>query len=199
MTAANVQRPPELRGPRHADLDRRLRHVPHDGTGPPGIFGAFPGSVNELETGTLGHRHTCNCRTIFKGDARYAYLQGTSMAAPKVAAVAALVRHLNPDLTATEIIRDPQADRPPPGRRRLDAGPGLGDPRRAAPRSPPRGRSTAGRRSRRSARARPAHAPHRSRCAGAAATTARPGVVASGVARFEIWRSVDGAPAAPAR
>jgi serine protease len=39
------------------------------------------------------------------GDRRYAYLQGTSMAAPQVTAAAALVRALNPDLSAPEVIR----------------------------------------------------------------------------------------------
>ena len=71
--------------------------------GPPGIFGAFTSALNALDTGTLGR--PCRCRTTFQADARYAYLQGTSMAAPMVTAAAALVRHLNPDMPATEIVR----------------------------------------------------------------------------------------------
>ena len=51
------------------------------------------------------------------------------MATPMVAATGALVRHLNPDLTAAEIVRliKETARRPA---RRLDRRPGLGDPRR---------------------------------------------------------------------
>ena len=47
----------------------------------------------------------CNCRATFDGDSRYAYLQGTSMATPIVTATAALMRHLNPDLTAATVIK----------------------------------------------------------------------------------------------
>jgi serine protease len=68
--------------------------------GPPGIFGAFTSAPNALDTGALGDRRPCECRTTFNADPRYAYLQGTSMAAPMVAAAAALVRHLNPDMPA---------------------------------------------------------------------------------------------------
>ncbi|MCW3039578.1 MAG: family serine peptidase, partial [Solirubrobacterales bacterium] len=39
------------------------------------------------------------------GDNRYAYIQCTSMAAPMVAAVAAVVRDLNPDLSAQDVVR----------------------------------------------------------------------------------------------
>ncbi len=77
----------------------------NDNNGPPGIFGAFTSALNALDTGTLGQGRPCQCRTTFQADARYAYLQGTSMAAPMVAAAAALVRHLNPDMPATEIVR----------------------------------------------------------------------------------------------
>jgi serine protease len=72
--------------------------------GPRGIFAAFPGGTVDLERPTytsLG----CNCRASFGGDNRYAYIQGTSMAAPMVAGVAAVVRHLNPDLSAPALIR----------------------------------------------------------------------------------------------
>ena len=46
----------------------------------------------------------CGCRTTFLGDSRYAYLQGTSLAAPIVSGVAAMARHLNPDASAADII-----------------------------------------------------------------------------------------------
>ena len=78
-----------------------------EGAGPRGIFSGFPGNATELESaGSLlfpGDR--CNCRTSLNGDSRYAYLQGTSMAAPIVAGVAALARHLNPDASVAAILR----------------------------------------------------------------------------------------------
>jgi len=75
--------------------------------GPVGLIGAFPGNTTELETGAslLLPQPACECRTQIGGDNRYAYLEGTSMAAPIVAAIAALARTLNPDLKAAEIIR----------------------------------------------------------------------------------------------
>ena len=74
--------------------------------GPRGLFGAFPGNVTDLELPSLDPPSAgCGCRTTFNGDPRYAYVQGTSMAAPQVAAVAALVRNANPDLAAGDIIK----------------------------------------------------------------------------------------------
>ena len=75
------------------------------GSGDPGgIFGDFPSPTVELER-TDSSGSACECRTTFQGDNRYAFLEGTSMATPQVAAVAALVRNLNPDLNADYIIR----------------------------------------------------------------------------------------------
>jgi subtilisin family serine protease len=68
---------------------------------PPGIFGAFPSNTTDLEGGSS----PCSCRTTFLGDNRYAYVQGTSMAAPQVAATAAMMRVLNPDASSADIIR----------------------------------------------------------------------------------------------
>jgi subtilisin family serine protease len=75
--------------------------------GPAGLIGAFPGNPAKLESGgsLLFPQTPCGCRTQIGGDARYAYLQGTSMAAPIVAGVASLARALNPDVHAAEIIR----------------------------------------------------------------------------------------------
>jgi serine protease len=75
--------------------------------GPPGLLGAFPGNATELESGGGGllPQPGCACRTTFQGDNRYAYLQGTSMAAPMVTATAALVKHFNPDLRAADVVR----------------------------------------------------------------------------------------------
>jgi subtilisin family serine protease len=72
--------------------------------GPRGLLGAFPANTTDLEIPSLA-RPGCNCRTSLNGDNRYAYLQGTSMAAPQVTAVAAQMRHLNPDLPAAKVIR----------------------------------------------------------------------------------------------
>ncbi|HEX6388843.1 MAG TPA: S8 family serine peptidase, partial [Solirubrobacteraceae bacterium] len=67
--------------------------------GPRGLLGAFPGNATEIERSGFGLT-PCNCRTSLQGDTRYAHLQGTSMAAPQVTAVAAMLRQLNPDLAA---------------------------------------------------------------------------------------------------
>ncbi len=47
----------------------------------------------------------CECRTSINGDSRYARLEGTSMAAPQVTALAAMLAALNPSLSARERIR----------------------------------------------------------------------------------------------
>ncbi|MBA2348423.1 MAG: S8 family serine peptidase [Solirubrobacterales bacterium] len=71
--------------------------------GPRGLLGAFPAADVALERAVGGAR-PCNCRTVVGGDRRFAYVQGTSMAAPMVTGVAAMVRRLNPDLSADEVI-----------------------------------------------------------------------------------------------
>jgi len=75
--------------------------------GPPGIFSTFPSGLTSIEQGSLipPVAPCTNCRTSFGNDNRYAYLTGTSMAAPQVAAAAALLRRLNPDLRSSEVIR----------------------------------------------------------------------------------------------
>jgi subtilisin family serine protease len=75
-------------------------------TGDNGILGAFPSQTTQLERGSeLPKVRPCRCRTPYQGDARYATLPGTSMSAPQVAAVAALMRHLNPDLPPADVVR----------------------------------------------------------------------------------------------
>ncbi len=68
---------------------------------PPGIFGAFPANFTQLE----GLPEPCACRANFEGSDRYAYLEGTSMAAPQVAAVGAMMRVLNPYASLADILR----------------------------------------------------------------------------------------------
>jgi serine protease len=74
--------------------------------GPPGLLSTFPGNTTAIERGTLEpFAPPCGCRVSLGGDDRYAYLEGTSMAAPQVAAVGALIRQLNPGLSAAQIIQ----------------------------------------------------------------------------------------------
>ena len=77
----------------------------YDGTapfaGPLGLLSTFPSQV----TGEVPPFVVCSCRGEFNGDERYAYLEGTSMAAPQVTAAAAMIGELNPSLTATEKMR----------------------------------------------------------------------------------------------
>jgi serine protease len=74
-------------------------------TGPPGLISTFPGNHDtdrDLDCQVPGF--ICVRRNL-GGDDRYAYLQGTSMAAPQVAAVAAMVAKLNPFLGLSEKMR----------------------------------------------------------------------------------------------
>jgi serine protease len=160
--------------------------------GPPGIFGAFTAGPNELESGSVGlpPRPPCQCRTTFAGDARYAYVQGTSMPTPMVAATGALIRRLNPDLTAGAIVRlVKETARRPAGVWTGDVGWGILDAGAALKRA-----TTIDR-----------HAPT-SRVERLTARTSRAtvtvhwsggdrapkGVRASGVSRYELWRATDG-------
>ena len=74
-----------------------------EAAGPPGLISTYPGNSTPREAG--GPLFGCDCRRDFFGDPRYAYLQGTSMAAPQVTALAALVGNLNPFLSAQQKIR----------------------------------------------------------------------------------------------
>ena len=100
----------------------------YDGTpplaGPPGLLSTFPESTQ----GEVPPFVVCSCRTSFNGDERYAYLEGTSMAAPQVTATAAHGRRAQPVPDGRGEDPADQGDGSP--LRRLDRPRGLGDPRR---------------------------------------------------------------------
>jgi subtilisin family serine protease len=162
-------------------------------SGPPGLFAAFPGNPTELESGSgvLFPKPGCGCRSFFQGDSRWAYLQGTSMAAPMVAATAALARNLNPDLSARDVIRllKETASRPPGTGWTADLGWGIVNPpeamrvARTIDRRPPS--STL-------------RGPRRVRTARtitlrwSGTDTAPAGLESSGIDRYAIYRRTDG-------
>jgi subtilisin family serine protease len=162
-----------------------------DGSGPRGIFGAFPGNLTSLETGSLATGDPpCSCRAVSNGDTRYAYVGGTSMAAPQVTAAAAMVRHLNPDLSATEVIElmKRTARRPAGsgwnaelGWGILDAGAAIAAAQQEDRRAP-------------TSRLKTTHKLSAGRITLrlSGSDTSPAGVVASGIARFEVWRSLNG-------
>jgi serine protease len=77
--------------------------------GPNGIFAAFPVNgptqLEMIDFSSVPPRPPCGCRASMGGSNAYAYLQGTSMASPQVAAVAAVIRTLNPDLSPADVVR----------------------------------------------------------------------------------------------
>ena len=163
------------------------------GQGPRGLLGAFPSNETSFERGELGPPPTppCRCRTTYRGDSRYAYLQGTSMATGIVAGVAALVRDLNPDLRARRGRPAAEGDRAPPGGDRVDAPTSAGASSTPAPPWPARPSSTAA--PPRSLLRAPMRTRRRTLTLRWRASDRSPaGVVASGIDRFEVWRSVDG-------
>jgi serine protease len=162
-----------------------------DGTGPRGIFGAFPGNTTSLDTGSLATGDPpCACRAIFNGDTRYAYVGGTSMAAPQVTAAAALIRHLNPDLSAAEVIEliKRTARRPGGGGWNAELGWGILDAGAAISAARLEDRHAPASRLKTSHRLRKGKITLRL----SGSDPAPAGVVASGIARFEVWRSVNG-------
>ena len=166
-----------------------------DGAGPTGIFGAFPSNATQLEggQGLLFPTPGCQCRATFAGDSRYAYLEGTSMAAPIVAGIAALVRRVNPDTTAKDVIRvlKQSASRPAGSGWNPDLGWGIVDAAaaveavRAIDRRPPVSKLT-GRKRIRAARA------FTLRWSGDDPAPA--GLHSSGVAVYEVYRSANRRP-----
>lgn len=154
--------------------------------GPAGIFGAFPGPPDGIPSQGL----SCLCQRAFDGDVRYAYLQGTSMATPIVAAVGALVRRMNPDLGIADVLRVLKSSaRRPSGQWTGDLGWGILDAAAALRAAAAMDRRAPASRLRASARR------TRSRFVLLRWTgsdeTGPPGVRVSGIARYEVWRSID--------
>lgn len=155
--------------------------------GPPGVLGAFPANTTDIEN----EFPSCNCRTTFQGDTRYAYLQGTSMASPMVAAVAALVHHVNPGLRAADVIRiiEQTATRPAGTGWTKDLGWGILNAGAAVAagkgldRTRPVSKLTAPKRVR-------GRRAFRLRWTGTDPAPA--GLTASGIARYDVWRAVNG-------
>jgi serine protease len=161
--------------------------------GAAGLLAAFPAQTTALERGDAGLKiKPCRCRSVFGGDQRYATLPGTSMSAPQVAAVAALMRHVNPDLPTADVVRilKQTAHRGSDGAWSPELGWGILDAGAALA----------------AARSVDAHAPmsrlRRPSIRGRSillrwngSDDAVGGVVASGIERFEVWRSAGGRPA----
>ncbi len=73
--------------------------------GPIGLLSTYPGNATDREAGIPLVSQPCGCRASIDGDSRYARLEGTSMAAPQVTALAAMLAQLNPSLSARERMR----------------------------------------------------------------------------------------------
>lgn len=162
--------------------------------GPIGIFGAFPANTTDLERSTVVPPSSgCGCRTSFQGDSRYAYIQGTSMASPMVAGVAALVRSYNPDLHAADVIRllKETARRLPGQGWNAETGWGILDGGAAM--------KQAGLMDRRAPASRVTTTPKRARRTSITlrwkgSDTAAPKLTPRGIARFDLYRSTNGGP-----
>ncbi|MDX6671038.1 MAG: serine protease [Solirubrobacteraceae bacterium] len=160
--------------------------------GPPGLLAAAPpGNARRLDgdfTKVPPDPFPCGCRTSSEG-ATFAYLQGTSMSAPQVTAVAALMRRLNPDASARDVIRAlKQSARRPAGTWTNELGWGILDAGAAVEAIAALDRRAPTSR----ARAVTSTRAQRFRVSWSANDPAPPGVHTSGVAAVELWRVLDG-------
>lgn len=151
--------------------------------GPIGMLGAFPLTETQQEAGDP----PCGCRTNLGGDTRFAYLEGTSMAAPIVTAIAALVRDLNPDLPLRDTLSILKQTASRPAGWTADLGWGIVDAAAAVDAA------------RRLDRTRPSSRLRIVRRSGRSVTVRVSGrdrgpkrVRVSGVRRYEIWRADPG-------
>ena len=87
-----------------------------------------PATRPRVRRGSRSRPRPCGCRTSVGGDSRYARLEGTSMAAPQVTALAAMIGQLNPSLRLVEKLRIIKSTAR--GRGRWEPLPGLRDRRR---------------------------------------------------------------------
>ncbi|MDQ3719173.1 MAG: S8 family serine peptidase [Actinomycetota bacterium] len=154
--------------------------------GSPGLISTYPGNGTERTEGFFN----CGCRASLGGDPRYARLEGTSMAAPQVTALAALIGHLNPVLTVREKLRIIKATargrgswNPSLGFGIIDAGRAV-DVARRVDRRAPESRLRATRRAR--LRGRSGRARIRLRWRGKD-PVGRPGLIASGVRSYDVF------------
>lgn len=161
--------------------------------GPPGIVGAFPAGNASYERTTdpaTGQPVAALAqRTDIRGDRRYAYEAGTSMAAPMVAGVAGLMRSANPQLGSQQIVRLIKQTAQRSGGWNEQIGWGVVDAFAAvdaarrvdlqAPKASFRNRSRT-------------ISGGRFRLAWQVSDRAPRPLIASGVRRVEVWRSVDG-------
>jgi thermitase len=71
-----------------------------------GILSTWPAATTSLDSGSvLPPSPPCGCRRAFGTDSRFAYLSGTSMAAPQVSGLVALMRAAKPSLSAPKLVR----------------------------------------------------------------------------------------------
>lgn len=156
--------------------------------GPPGLVSTYPPPPDLI--GLECDSPLLNCRHGIEGDRRYAYLQGTSMATPQVAGLAALVADLNPWLSVHDrLVLIKRSARRSGGWSSdlgwgiINAGSAISAARgidRRPPRSRPRSRKRVRiRRGRRRARV-------RIRWSGSD-PAGRPGLVASGVRSYDLY------------